>query len=289
METRILVTGATGNIGKELTKKLISAGKSIRLGVHNAAKTASLKSDKCEIVEIDFFSTNNLVTALNGIDKVFFLTPLVPNMSQICKNFIDIAKKSNVKHIVRLSGLGADAEPGITLGRWHREVEKMIMDSEINYTFLRPNSFMQNYIAYCSASIKNNNAFYMPLEDARISLVDVRDIASVAFKALTENGHEKKAYDITGQEAISNNEIAEIFSKLLGKKISYINVSDKDVSKNMISAGIPEIIVNSLLELYSINRAGYTAGITDTVEKITKQKPILFSQFVSDNISFFKS
>ncbi|MBI5207342.1 MAG: SDR family oxidoreductase [Candidatus Firestonebacteria bacterium] len=288
MENKILLTGATGNIGKQLTKEFLSAGKFIRLGVHSAEKAASLKNDKCEIVEMDFFNPGNLEKVLDGIEKVFFLTPLAPNMVLMSKNFIDTAKKAKVKHIVRLSGLGADIEPGIMLSRWHREIEKIIMDSSIDYTFLRPNSFMQNYIAYTSTSIKNNSAFYLPLEDAKISLVDVRDIASVAFKALTENGHEKKAYNITGQEAISNNEIAEIFSRLLGRKISYISISDKDVYNNMISAGMPEIIVNSLLELYSINRNGYTANITDTVEKVTKRKPITFSQFASDNISFFK-
>jgi uncharacterized protein YbjT (DUF2867 family) len=198
---------------------------------------------------------------------------------------VEEAKKAKVKHIVRLSVLGAGTVQ-IPIPRWHRQVEKLIEESGITYTFLRPNSFMQNFINF-GYTIKNQGAFYLPSGDSKVSYVDVRDIAAVAVKALIQNGHENKAYDITGPEVLSNHEVAEILSEVTGKKINYINVSDDDARNGMKMMGMPDWLINALIELYKITRSGFGADVSPVVEQITGRNPISFNQFAKDYAEAF--
>ena len=125
--------------------------------------------------------------------------------------------------------MGAALEADVGTMRLHRQVEKFIEQSGIPFTFLRPNEFMQNFVNFYSPSIKGNNAFYVPLEDAKVSLVDVRDIAAVAVKSLRdEEKHKNKTYLITGPEAVSYHQLAEILSNTTGRKINYVNISEKE-------------------------------------------------------------
>jgi uncharacterized protein YbjT (DUF2867 family) len=211
-------------------------------------------------------------------------------MVDLTSNLVNEAKKTKIKYIVKQSVMGADAEPGITPSRLHRQAEKIIEESGIPFTFLRPNFFMQNFVNFFSQTIKSQNAFYVPAGDAKVSFVDVRDIAAVAVQALASNNgkHEGKAYNITGGEALSYGQAAEILSKQLGKKVNYVNVSDEDARKGMKDMGMDEWTINSMIELFEITRAGYALAISPAVEEITGSKPISFSQFASDNAVSFK-
>ena len=148
---------------------------------------------------------------------------------------------------------------------------------------------MQNFASFYSHSIKTQGAFYAPAEDATISFVDVRDIAAVAVHALTSNNskHEGKAYDITGDEALSNGKAAEILSKQLGKKVNYVNVSDEDARKGMKDMGLDEWTINSIVALFEFAKAGHWSAISPVIEQITGNKPISFSQFVGDYAAAF--
>jgi uncharacterized protein YbjT (DUF2867 family) len=143
---------------------------------------------------------------------------------------------------------------------------------------------MQNFVNFYSHFIKTQGAFYVPAGDAKVSFVDVRDIAAVAVRALTSNGgkHEGKAYNITGGEALSYGQAAEILSKQLGKKVNYVNVSDEDARKGMKEMGMDEWFINSMIELFEVFKAGFASAISPAIEQITGNKPISFSQFASD-------
>src|SRR5205085_3355217 len=134
-------------------------------------------------------------------DKAFLLTPVIPDPAELTTTFVAAAKEAGLKHIVKLSVLGVDSDADFLFGKQHRQAERDIVDSEIAFTFLRPNFFMQNFLG--QASIKSQGAFYDSSGDARASHVDVRDIAATAVAALTESGHEGKVYDITGPRALS--------------------------------------------------------------------------------------
>ena len=130
----------------------------------------------------------------------------------------------------------------------------------------------------------------MPAGDAKISFVDVRDIAAVAVQSLITNDgkHKGKAYDITGGEALSYGQAAEILSKEVGKKVNYVNVSDEDARKGMKDISMDEWTINSLIELFEITRAGYASTISPVAEQVTGNKPVSFSQFAKDYAGAFK-
>jgi uncharacterized protein YbjT (DUF2867 family) len=213
-------------------------------------------------------------------------------MVDISSNFVEGAKKNGVKFIVKLSTMGADLEPGYTSGRLHREVEKIIEESGIPFAFLRPNSFMQSFITRSSQTIKNQNAIYLPAGDEKISLVDARDVAAVAAELLTNNGsqHINKVYDITGPEALSHSQVAEILSKETGRRVSYVNISEEDLRKWMKEMSVVDWSIDNALELFRMYRSGYRSQVTTVVQQLTEQKPTSFSQFarnyVQDGLSW---
>jgi uncharacterized protein YbjT (DUF2867 family) len=287
----ILITGATGTVGSEVVKQLSAKGENliIKAAARSANDNTFQNLKGVQIVQLDYNKPDSLAAAFRDVDKLFLLTPFQSNMVGLTSNLVSEAKNAKVKDIVKQSVMGADAEPGITPSRLHRQAEKIIEESGISFTFLRPNFFMQNFVNFYSSSIKGQGAFYAPAEDARVSFVDVRDIAAVTVQALINDSQQKgKAYNVTGDEALSYGEAAEILSKELGKKINYVNVSDQDARKGMKDIGMDEWTISSMIELFEITRAGYVSEISPVVEQVTGNKPVTFSQFAKDYAGAFK-
>ena len=288
MSSKTLVTGATGNVGSKVVEHLSSAGIAVRATVQSTSKATKIKNTGAEPVEFDFTRPETLATAFDGVEKVFLLTPFVPNMVELGVRAVNAAKKAGVKYIVRMSAMGANLEPAIKLGQWHREVEKAVESSGIPYTILRPNSFMQNYSGALSGDIKRQSAINLPDGDAKMSYIDTRDIASVAATVLTNTGHEGQTYDLTGPEALSNYEVAEIISKVIGRRITYISLPEEGARADAKQAGMPDWIIDVLMELHAIIRVGKLATVSSAVERITRRKPISFFQFAADHLVAFK-
>lgn len=293
----ILVTGATGTVGSEVVKQLLASPSSrydIRAAIHSKKGADKIRRYQgIETVEIDYDKPDTLATAFKGVEKLFLLTVPKPDMEDISFNVVKEAKKNCVSYIVKLSAEVADAELGTIIGRLHRREEKIIEESGIPYTFLRPTSFMQNIVNFFGHTIKTQNAFYLPLRNGKVSFVDVRDVATVAVAVLlTENNETRqqyvnKVYHITGQEALSCSQAAEILSKVIGRKISYIDIPEEGARKGMRVMGMEDWFIDAMIELYNIIRAGYASQTTTVVEKITGRKPISFEQFVRDYTSSF--
>jgi uncharacterized protein YbjT (DUF2867 family) len=177
----------------------------------------------------------------------------------------------------------------------HGEEEKIIADSGIAYTFLRPPAFMQNFVTQFGHTIRTQNAFYVPAGDAKMSFVDARDIAAIAVGMLLTNNsdggsqqYENKAYDITGQDALSYRQVADILSNEVGKKISYIDITEDGARKGMEQIGMSDWFIDIMIELFRIIRAGYGSETTAAVEHITGRKPISFAQFAKDYAEVFR-
>jgi uncharacterized protein YbjT (DUF2867 family) len=287
----ILITGATGTVGSEVVKQLSAKGENIivKAAARSATDNTFENLNRVQVVQLDYDKPDSLAVALKGVDKLFLLTPFQSNMVDLTSNLVSEAKKAKVKYIAKQSVMGADAEPGITPGRLHRQAEKIIEESGIPFTFLRPNFFMQNFVNYYSNLIRSQGAFYIPAGDAKVSFVDVRDIAAVAVKSLINDNQQKgRAYNITGGEALSYGQAAEILSKAVGKKINYVNVTDQDARNGMKDMSMDEWTIKSMIELFEITRAGYVSEISPIVEQVTGNKPITFSQFANDYAGSFK-
>ena len=295
METKqesILVTGASGNIGSEIVKQLLGVAPavSIKAAVHSRQNVKKVKDgDRVKVIPIDYNEPDTLREALKDVDKLFLLTPDVPNAPDLASNAVTEAKKAGIRHIVKQSVMGADLEADVGTMRLHRQVEDIIEQSGIPFTFLRPNEFMQNFINFHTPSIKGNNAFYIPLEDAKVSLVDVRDIAAVAVKSLIdEDKHKNKTYLITGPEALSYHQVAEYFPIATGRKINYVNISDEEAKAAMKEIGMSDWLINTVSELSDYFRKGKASEISSAVEEVTGRKPVSFSQFANDYADAFR-
>ena len=288
MKDTILVTGATGTVGSEVINALANEEVKVRAGVHSIIKGDRFKAlPNVELVQIDFNNPESLKVALTGVTKVFLITPFTQNQGDIAKLVIDQARQAGVQHIVRLSASGADADPGIQLGRWHREIEVYIEESGIPYTILRPTSFMQNFSNYSGHTIQNEDKIYLPLGSGKVSYIDVRDIAAVAKVVLTQPGHENKIYDLTGPEAVSVGEVAQALTQACDRVIAYVDVPEDAAAAAMHQMHIPDWMIKAMMELYSISKAGYASQVTDTVENITGTKPRTISDFAEANCQSF--
>lgn len=278
MSAAILVIGATGTTGKGLVKLLAESGHKARVTVRPTSDKSELQALGVELVQADLNDVGSLVKAMDGIQKVYFATPFAPNMIELSSSIVRAAKSAGVKHLVKLSGGGAEAELD-TLARWHRAVEKEMEQSGVAYTFLRANAFMQNFSNFDSRTIRAQGAFYAPTGDGKSAYIDARDISEVAYRVLTEEGHQNKAYYLTGPEALSGSEISNILSSVTGKVIKYVDVPVEAARASMQGAGMPAEMVEALLEHYQIVKLGYTAQVSSAVEYITGQKATYFAAF----------
>jgi uncharacterized protein YbjT (DUF2867 family) len=286
MASKILVTG--GIIGDQVVSYLMAKRVPVRVTVRKKKANPAWDRAQVEQVEMDFSKPDTLLSAFEGVEKYFSVSPLVENLVEVGIQAILAAKAAGVKHIVRSSGLGAGANAAITLGRWHGAVEKAVVECGVPWTILQPTSFMQNYLMH-AGSIQTQGAFYAPLGDGKASLLDVRDLGEVAGIVLTSSGHQGKRYALTGGEAVSCADIARIASEVLGKPVRYVAVSDEAARTAMKSQGMPYWLIDCLMELNGITKAGYVAGVSPDTEAILGRKPTSFRKFMQDYKERFSS
>lgn len=273
----ILITGASGNVGKEVLNQTVQIGLRVRAGFQSVSK-ASVPSG-VEIAMVDYKQPETLREALKGVDRVFLVGPPTAQLPALERKAMDVIKESGVRKVVKLSAMGGrDA----LFPAQHAESEDYIRSCRVPYTFLRPNGFMQNMINYNAPSINTQNAFYGSEGEGRVSHIDIRDVAAVAVKVLTEDGHIGRAYTLTGPEPLTNGEIASLLSEALGRKIQYINLPPPQLRQALLSAGVPEWSVDAALDLQRFYREGKAATVTEDVEQILGRKPIHFSHFARD-------
>jgi uncharacterized protein YbjT (DUF2867 family) len=288
----ILVTGATGTVGSEVVNQLSNVKSDFKIkaavrSVENAKKIENFQ--RVKPVQIDYETQEGLQAAFKEADKLFLLTHASPKSADHETNLITEAKKSGIRHIVKQSIMGADLKADVEAMRLHRQTEKLIEESGIPYTFLRPNEFMQGFINFQGATIKSNNAFYIPAEDAKVSFVDARDIAAVAVKALVGGDkHYNKSYVITGPEALSYHQAADILSNATGKKIDYVNISDAEARGGMKEAGLDDWLINTISDLTTVYRKGYASQVSSAVEEVTGRKATAFPEFAKDYADAFR-
>lgn len=282
----ILLVGGTGNIGSEVARLLGEKGAAFKILARDKSKASALLGANVEIVHGDLSQPETVSAAMKGVEKLFLVTPLHLDQTSMKSTAIQAAKQAGVKHIVMSTGIGAGPDAGVELGRWHGASQEEVKETGIAFTFLQPGFFMQNMLMFAD-SIRDNGQFYLPLGDSKVSFVDARDIAAVAVAALTETGYENQEYPITGGEALSMNEIAKVFSDVIGKKVSYIDVPLDAAKEGMVAAGMPEKLADLMNEFYALGPEGYLSYVADTVEKCTSQPPRTFRQFAQDYAGAF--
>ena len=275
----ILITGASGNVGREVVKQALAVGLKIRATFQSPAVAAKAPAG-LEGVIMDYAKPDTIRPALHGVEKIFLVGPPLRDLPTFEANFIkEVRAAGRRQHVVKLSALGGRES---MFPSQHRDSEENIEASGLPYTFLRPNGFMQNLVNYDAGAIRSQNVFYGCQGNGAVSAVDIRDIAAVAVIVLAATGHEGKSYALTGGEALTNEQVAEKISRVAGRKISYVDLPAAELKKGILSTGTPGWSADALLDLQRLYREGKASLVTDDVERLTGHKPITFDQFARD-------
>lgn len=271
----ILVTGATGTVGRELVGLLLASGEKFRVLVRDPSKVEHLKG-RAEIAQGDLEKADTLTAAMEGVDHVFLLT--VDQVTDTDTHVIESAKAAGVRHVVKLSTSFVVNEPQTAIGRWHAEKEKLLMGSGLAWTILRPGGFMSNSLQWVG-SIKAQGAVYIATGETKSSPIDPFDIAAVAKAALILPGHEGKAYELSGDDSLSGREQVEVLAAAIGKPIKVIPVSVAAAVEGMrANRHMPPALVDAMGEMLEAIHAGKLARrATDAVLKVTGKKPLSFA------------
>jgi (4-alkanoyl-5-oxo-2,5-dihydrofuran-3-yl)methyl phosphate reductase len=280
----ILVTGATGNIGTELVKHLRTDGARMRVITRDEKKVAHLDASVERVIG-DRHDPSIIRQALQGVDKVFLLPVLLDN-HEADRLLIEAAKQAGVQLIVQISSGAVRMETKGGIGGLHREIEQLIEDSGIAWTFLRPGGFMSNTLQWV-ATIKSQSKVFNPTGEGKTAPISPYDIAAVAAVALISSGHEGKAYDLTGPELLSAHEQVEILSKVIGRSIECVDIPIEVAVKSAIANGLPEILVESLAEIWKRIRAGGGTFQTSEVERLTGRPAQTFETWCHEYRSAF--
>jgi uncharacterized protein YbjT (DUF2867 family) len=285
MSETVLVTGATGTIGRDVTQQLAKKDVAVRAGVRDPGKAKKQFGADVALAPFDFENAQSFDGALKGVTKIFLLPPLMQNQVAVTNAFVDAAKRAGVRHIVKLSVIGVDTE-SFTLGKWHAAGERHIRESGLSFTFLRPNSFMQNFINHFPP---RDGVIYLPWGNGRASFVDTRDIAAVAVETLTTPGHQGKIYTLTGPVTLGIAEVAKILSDAAGREFNYVDVPESAARDGMLQAGLPSWQVDAVMELHAINKQNLWSTVTSDIEKVTGKPPIDFARFARDHAEKFRT
>ncbi len=281
----ILVTGATGNVGRELIHVLEDVVAKIRVLVRDPARAASLPAAAHRVVG-DLDQPSTLEPAFAGVRKLFLLTQGI-GTAQV-ENVLAAAASASVEHIVLLSSVNAIGDPVPAMGRWHRERERLLADSGIPATVLRPGGFMTNALEW-AGTIRDGGYVFDPTGPGRFALIDPADIAAVAALALLEDGHEDRTYVPTGDEVHTLAGHVNILADVLGREIEVRTAATpEEAVRARYPQGAPPALAAALLEAAAAMRADLVGFRTDEVERLLGRRPGTFAQWCARNAGAFR-
>lgn len=280
----ILITGVTGSVGRAVLEQLqlIASVTPVNLaGMIRKPQDAATLRPNTRTVVADFADKASLAAALPGTHTLFLVCSPIPQLVEYESNVIDAAVGAGVQHVVLNSALGA-ADYQKSFPSWHRKVEDKLKATSLHYTILRPNGFMQNIPTYYGPTVKTQNAFYAAMDEAKISLIDVNDIAVVTAKILfNPEQHINQIYELNGPEALSYTNVAERLSTLTGRQINFVDIPNEAQRQAMLGLGMPDWQVTALLDLQDYYKTGAGGKITPTLETLLGRPPTLFNDYLA--------
>ena len=268
----LLVTGATGTTGMEVLRALKARGAEARALVRDETKAHHLRDLGFEPTTGDLGDPRTLGPALEGVERAYLVSPIGPMQSEFEQAFLETAKEAGVKHVVKLSVIGASPGGAAALRPHAREGRAARSRSPgMAWTLLRPTGFMQNTLAWGARVL--DGTFYSPVPDAAFSIVDARDVAEVAAVALTEDGHEGKAYGLSGPEAVSYRDQARRVFAAAGREIEVEEIPVETLKRELVRAGVPPWNAEGLVELFEVYAGGGAQMVTSGVKDVLDRDP----------------
>lgn len=277
--TKILVTGATGNVGSRVVRGLRERGVFVRAFVRHPEKAATILGDGVELASGDFSDAASVRHTLEDVDAVFLACSNDPRQVEYETGVVDAAKAAGVGRIVKLSPLA--------FWDWHGRVEDHLRTSGVPAVVLQPSFYMTNLLALAEG-VRQIGALFAPAAGARISMIDPQDVAAAASAVLTEDGHAGKTYVLTGPEEITYERVAEDLSAATGRRIGFVPVPDDAARQAMIEAGMPGFVADQFITLFGLLRRGAYARTTDAVRDLTGRGPRTIARFARDHAGLFR-
>ena len=287
-DARILVTGATGNIGARVANGIVALGQRPRVLVRDAAQARAWFGDRVDYAVGDLADEGSLAAACAGVDAVFLVnggTDLARRDGLAAR----VARAAGIGHLVKLSSLGARAtgRPATAVALWHAAGEAAIKDSGVPYTFIQSVGFMSNALAW-APGIQAAGAVLASTGEGRIAMIHPDDLAAVAIAALSSGNHRGEALAVTGPEALSYAEMTALIGAAIGRTLTFVPVSDGKAAENLARTGMPPAMVAALVELWREVREGQVAVVTGDVERVTGRRPTAFRRWADENAAAFR-
>ena len=277
----ILLTGAAGKTGKAILNTLVPHGVSVRCLARNEKQALDLRSMGNKDVAIaDLRDARALALALEGINKVYYIAP---NMSadelEIGRSLITLAKEQGVKRFVYHSVLHPQVEE--MPHHWQKmRMEEELFKSGLDFTILQPCAYMQNIIANWK-SIVEEGIYPVPYTThARISIVDLADLAAAAEVVLTQVNHSNAIYELAGPESLSQNDVAEILSSELGRHVQAVKLDRNQWANSARHSGLDERSIDTLLKMFMYYENYGLSGNANVLSMLIKKQPTKFADFV---------
>jgi uncharacterized protein YbjT (DUF2867 family) len=282
------VTGATGTVGRPLVEELVRRGLPVRALVRSEARARAALPEAVELVEGDLAAPESVEPAFAGVERAFLLPANTLHQFKHEANFIDAAKRAGIRHLVKLSIVGADSKSPGPIAQWHGLAERRIEGHGLPFTYLRPNFCMQNLLWFAE-EIRRSGTFGAPVGDARAAMVDARDVAAAAAEILASgNGHIGRSYTLTGTRALSFAEVATSLAGVLGRPVRYIDVPCGAFKETMIDEGTPGPYADAIVSLWRTLSHGRYEPITNDVADILRRPPLDFDAFARDHAAAFQ-
>lgn len=284
---KVLVTGATGNVGPHVVRELISRGAYVRALVRDPARANARLHYAAERATGDFTDPSSLTQALQGVDAAFILTPNSPHQFEHEQNVIDAVAAAGVRRVVKFSSIGA--EPGAPLEFWDVQgrLQEHVRRAIPSATIVRSN-FHMSALLWAAEPVKAAGQIFAPAAGAHVAMVDPRDVAEATAVLLTSGAHEGESLTFSGPQAITYDQIAEALTRVAEKPVAFIPVPDDAAYAGMIGSGMPEWLAGNLVTLFRLLRGGAGSEVTDAFERVVGRAPRTFADWATDHASAFR-
>jgi uncharacterized protein YbjT (DUF2867 family) len=282
----VLVTGATGTIGSAVVRELDRRGVATRAFVRDRGRAQAVLGDDVELAIGDLADPSSVRTALRGVQRLLLCTPNDPDQVRRETAVIDAAVGAGVGLVVKIGAIGADPDSPLEFWAAHARIEQHLRSAGPPAVVLRPSMYMTNLLA-AAETLGRTGRLFAPAGDARISLVDPRDVAAAAAVVLTEDGHEGRTYTLTGPESLTHHEVAAQIAAATGRPVEYVDVPDAAAREALAAAGTPDWFADQLIVLWGEVRSGACETTTDAVRVLTGRAPRRVAGFARDHAQLF--
>jgi uncharacterized protein YbjT (DUF2867 family) len=275
---KILVTGATGNVGSTLVAQLVREGYPVRVLARDPQKARHLLGSEVEVFQGDLADAASLVRAFRGVQRAFVATAPTPTLGDEEINLIEVARAAAIERLVKLSGFGIEfSSDRIHLA--HARSEQRLRDSGIPSVVLRPVVFMSNLL-FDTGSIKNGKLPSI-FGAGRINLVDPQDVAEVAARALVSPSYAGQTLEFGGPEALSYDMVAATFTRVLGRTIEHVRLDDAAFEAAALRAGLPEFVVEAITTTAASARDGRYEVSDAVVRSVLGRRASSLAQWIA--------